>query len=329
MGRLLIYISLIAVFFLSACASRPQTSMALEEALHKNIAISIPMRVTEKGLIVLEDVKIDGSTLNFVLDTGATQSAIFETPLQQLGLELTSNSETMVHGMMQSKQRRIVKIPKLELGPIQFLAKSLIVLDDRASNFEQENKYDGLIGMDILSNYQLYFSPQSNVLRFIPNKFDVFVPTYWERVQLLENPFVKDNRSLHFIEIRVDGRNTAALIDTGAEFSAMNWEAASFVQSKRIRKRLRKTWKLQGAVGTFEPVAKVIMDRLRSGQKFWKDKNFIIMDFKSLDVLGVDDEPFIIVGMNLLAEETIFIDFKRNVLTIKPVGRDIQTQFAR
>jgi len=282
------------------------------------------MRMTAKGLIVLEGVKIDGRALDFILDTGATQSAIFETSLKQLGLNLTSYSETMVHGMMQSKQHRIVNLPNLEIGPIQFSTKPMVVLDDRVLKFGDVDKYDGLIGMDVMSNYQLYFSPKSGELRFIPNSADVLVPNAWEQVPLIKNPFIDDNRALHFIELRVHGRKTPAMVDTGAEFSAMNWKAARFVEAKGMRRKLRETWELEGAIGTFEPSAKVTMERVRSGQKFWENKDFVIINFKSLDILGVEDEPFVIIGMNLFREETFFIDFEQNLLAIKPNNRSLQ-----
>ena len=123
---------------------------------------------------------------------------------------------------------------------------------------------------------------------------------------------------MHFIELRVDGRKTPALLDTGSEFNAMNWNSASYTQAKHLRRKLRKDWALQGANGTFDPVAKANLKLIRSGQKFWEDKDFIIMDFKSLDILGAEDDPFIIVGMNLLAEETVVLDFENNIMAIKP-----------
>jgi len=74
---------------------------------------------------------------------------------------------------------------------------------------------------------------------------------------------------------------------------------------------------MQGAVGVFKPRTKVRLESFRGGQKFWSNKDFIILDFESLDILGVADQPFIIAGMNLFAGEAIFIDFERNFLAIE------------
>ena len=69
------------------------------------------------GFIVLEGIRIDGHPLDMVLDTGATQSAIFRSSLQRLNTDGLSYSEKMVHGMMQSKQHRLRSIyPRVEIG---------------------------------------------------------------------------------------------------------------------------------------------------------------------------------------------------------------------
>jgi len=317
------YIAIICL--LGACASQPKMPLELQEALDKKVAISVPMRISEKGLIVFENIEMDGRYLDMVLDTGATQSAIFENASRRLNLDLEPSSQIMVHGMLQSKTRHIVNISKMKIGPIEFLSKPMVILDDRELDIQNIDIHDGLIGMDILADYQIYISPHMNELRLIPNAAKVYVSTYWHRIELKENPFQDDNRQLHFLDIRVNGNNTPAMIDTGAEFSVMNWAAANFSQVKTIRKKLKETWELQGAVGTFRPTAKVKLQRMRSGQKFWRHKEFLVMDFDSLGVLGIGEEPFIIAGMNLLQDQAIFMDFENNFIAMKPVKESSDT----
>ena len=50
------------------------------------------------------------------------------------------------------------------------------------------------------------------------------------------------------------------------------------------------------------------------------------MDMESLDILGVEDEPFILAGMNLFKEENIFIDFERNFLSIVPKRAELNNR---
>ena len=327
MGRFSKFLVLCICCYFCACATPTKTGYTLEQAIDKNVAMSVPMRVTENGLIVLEGIVIDGHSLDMILDTGATQSAIFRTSLQHLNTDGLSYSEKMVHGMMQSKQHDTINFKKLEIGTIQFLNKSMVILEDRNLSKLQSVDYDGLIGMDVLDDYRLYISPEQEELRLISNDVEVLLPYYWDHVDLIENPFIADNRSLHFIELRVDGRLTPALVDTGSEFNAMNWNSASHSEMKPLRKKLLRDWQLKGASGTFKPVAKINLQSVRSGQKFWEDKDFVIMDFESLGVLGFESEPFIIVGMKLFEEETFVFDFQKNLLRIKPKRRDMFQTF--
>lgn len=303
---------------LSACATLPVEPLTIEDALNSDVAISVPIKITEKGLIVIKGVSVEGQSLDMVLDTGATQSAIFESALRRLNIESTSERRTMVHGMLQSAERRVLSIDELEIGSLSFLNKNMVILNDHQLDDRTKPIHDGLIGMDILAGYKLYISPEAGELRLIPNITLISIPYSWQRIELVSNPFQDDNRTLNFMYIRIAGRNTPTLLDTGAEFSAMNWPAASFSQAKAIRRRLRENWELQGAIGLFKPIAKLKIERLRGGQMFWEHKDFIVMDLESLNVLGIAEQPFMIAGMNLFREETFLIDFENNFVAIEP-----------
>lgn len=318
MGRFTLILSIIMALCFAACQTLPSGPLSLEQAFEENVAISLPLRVSDEGLLIVENVQIKGETLQFVLDTGATQSAIFQNSLDRLGLDLPFETETMVHGMIQSQKRRRVNIPKITIGPIQFSQKPLIILDNSKSDTQQRRNYDGLIGMDVLINYHMLIMPMEGELRLVPHERDIIVPSKWSRIELESNPFQSDNRALHFFYMRLAGRRTPTLLDLGSEFSILNWSAAQFPQIRHTRRRLKKDWELQGAVGTFRPTAKFKLEEFRGGQKFWKNKDFIVMDFESLDILGVNEQPFIIAGMNLFAEDTVFLDFKANIVAIKP-----------
>ena len=307
-----------------ACQTVPDGPLTLEQALEEKLAITLPLRVSEEGLLIVENVQINGESLEFVLDTGATRSAIFQKSLEKIDLNLVAKDETMVHGMIESQKRLIVNIPNISLGSLQLQRLPLVILDTPVSYLGDRKSYDGLIGMDILINYHVIIAPSEGALKLIPNEKDIYVPSSWSRIDLVPNPFLEDNRALHFFYLRVAGRRTPALIDTGSEFSILNWPAAQYSQVRQIRRRLKKDWEMQGAVGTFKPTAKITLERFRGGQKFWENNNFIIMDFESLDILGVNEQPFIIAGMNLFSGETIFMDFKANVLAIKSEGRQTQ-----
>ena len=64
---------------------------------------------------------------------------------------------------------------------------------------------------------------------------------------------------------------------------------------------------------------KVKLKDFRSGQKFWDTQNFLILSLESLDVLGVNDQPFMIAGVDMIAGGTFWLDFKAEQIAFKPL----------
>ena len=85
-------------------------------------------------------------------------------------------------------------------------------------------------------------------------------------------------------------------MDTGAQFNMMNWNINRFPKLRTIKRKLRRNWVLQGAVGSFKPVSRIKAENARAGQKFWPESEFLVFDFESLNVLGIDGKPFVIAG---------------------------------
>ena len=321
--RLIALICIICPAYLAGCVTRVPEPLHLDGILVDGIlahtdVIELKMRQSAKGLILLDDIKIGGKPFIFLLDTGATRSAVFENVVNALPDSKASTGQTLVHGMAHSGERGSLVVPLLELGTKKLPEQKLLILSERISTFGQGEAFDGLIGLDILSKYKIYVSPSEGVVRLIPSRLPVTYPVDWDKIELTKNPYQDDHYELRFMMIRLAGQLMPALLDTGAEFSVMNWHGAKYSQAKFIRRQLKKEWESQGAIGKFEPVAKVTFTQIRGGQKFWQDKDFLVMDFKSLDVLGVSDVPFAIVGMDLFAEGVVLIDFQRNFVAMGP-----------
>ncbi len=324
--RSLIFVLFCCLF--PGCAIQPVQTPNLMEVLDRPDPTAIKLRMREDGLIFAENIEIGDQKLTFLIDTGATRSAIFETPLKTLTVNNKWKSRALIHGIIESGKRDIVTVPKLSIGDVAFIDQALVILTDRDSGPLRSEEFDGLIGMDILSNYKLYASPENSDYRLIRSNIALTIPSDWERVPLIENPFKDDQRTLHFMELRIAGKLTTTLLDTGSEFSIMNWNTAQYSQLRSLKRRLRKKWELQGAVGRFKPIAKINLGRFRGGKKFWNKKQFLVMDFNSLDILGIGEEAFIVGGMNLFKDEAFLIDFENNVIAIKPVRRRGQTRYS-
>lgn len=305
--------------FLSACATAPDNQVFLKDVFDNPRVISVPFIAQESGLILLTDVQMGEQSLTLLLDTGATRSAIFQETFDGLGTGLAIDRSVNIHGMSNVMQRDITIVPSFNLGDVEFTNTDFVILPDRAKNSllrQSQTVMDGLIGMDILSNYTVYLSRSQSELKLIPKDIYVRPPRNWSNIELTENPFIDDDRGLHFYQVDVLDDDIPTLFDSGAEINVMNWNDIRHRKLKKLRRSLRKEWEIQGAVGSFRPVGKVRMNWVKAGEVVWADKDIIFMDLDSLDILGADESSFLVAGFNLLDNDEILIDFERNLLSV-------------
>lgn len=296
-----------------------QKIITLRETLQSEQIISLPYRLYHNRVFAVNMVTQDGRILPFLVDTGATKSALYRRTLAKLDLSTDNSQEIQIHGMHKMGSRPIVSVPKLTLGTRTLEDFEFAILENRIDDKVTGIRPAGLIGMDVMSDYRIYVDADTKTFNLIPRSLpSPKVPYWWERVQLEKNPFSDQDYGLHFMKIRVGNHLMPALLDTGSEDNLMSWNVSKFPQLRRARKRLYDTWLIEGAVGEFEPDYAVSVKNMRSGQKFWEKSEFVVVDFKGLGILGLKDESFLIAGSALLVDETFYVDFAENLMRFKP-----------
>lgn len=316
-----VWVALMSVF-LAACQStgNPTKSfISLSDALDGEGVLSLPYDLFRDRIFTVRVNTADGRTLPFLIDTGATKSAVFRGTLSKLKVKTDGLEEVTIHGMHDYASRPLVTVPKLYLADRELTDFQFAVLENREFDQMSGPQPAGLIGMDILSDYRVYVDADTRTFNLIPRSLpQPKVPYKWDYVSLESNPFNENDHGLHFLNVRVGNYLIPALLDTGSEDNLMNWKGAQFPQLKRARKRLYDQWLQEGAVGSFEPSYSIRVKNLRSGQKFWDSSDFVVVNFDGLEILGIDDEPFLIAGAGLFAEQTFYLDFAQNVIRFKP-----------
>lgn len=325
-----IAIGMLSAAILSGCAVTPSAKSppTLKKLMKNKQIVSIPYRFYGKGIFMIR-LNLDGQEdMNFLVDTGATQSALYRSAVSRLGLEELENASISVHGMVQSGQRPVVVVPSIAVGDRSIENVRMAVLKNRIINDTAGPRPDGLIGMDILNEYRIYVDAETQTFNLIPRALPApEIPWQWKTVELMSNPFIEDGHDLHFLKIRLGNHQLPALLDSGSEDNLMNWSDKKFPQLRFAKRKLRERWVLEGAIGKFDPHYLINAKDLRSGGKFWKESRFIVMNFEGLEILGIKDQPFAIAGSPLLARETFYLDFAENIIKFKPslyeVNKDI------
>lgn len=323
--RICIYVIVGTV--IAACATSVKGPLSLRAQLEHPSTITLPLIETDSELLLVRAVLSDGGQGKFVVDTGATLSSIFPDVQTRLGLQPIERASIRVHGMIAAQLQPLTILHGVNLGGTILPSMRVAIIPRTKPNIDASKQFsdadhDGIIGMDVLSRYHLYIDKFDGVLKLIPQTLGPpSVPVDWDVVELTRNPFLEDGRQLHFFQLRLGNGLTPALMDTGSQFNMMNWNTQRFPRLQAVKKRLRQDWEIEGAIGTFHPVTKILSKNARAGQKFWEKNEFLVLDFESLDVLGIDGRPFVIVGMPMLGETPLLIDFQSDRLYFAPDGK--------
>ena len=301
---------------LSACATPTQKSFEINQLERDNKTITLPLNYTSTGLMTLP-LETEFGSRQFLLDTGATRSALFAGSDDELIASVVQRGSANVYGLTDSGEFPLVKIAKVAIGPRDITGTTFALLPKRHNRNADlgGHKIVGILGMDILGRFNILVDAERQKIHLLPQSYSSFVQSQdWTPIDLFPNPHSDDDKNLHFFNIRIGNHVLPAILDSGVEFNVINWQATIVPELKRLRRRLRQDWEMQGAVGTFDPTVRINVDGMRAGLKLWGRHQFIVMSFDHLDGIGFKNQPLIVAGAEIFSRKSFFIDFQNNRL---------------
>ena len=319
--KILIFVFSVASL-VTACATQPPTpdlGAQLAEVIQQPDVVSFPLKKSEHGRWVVPLIINDEYEAEMVIDTGATYSALFETSVKKMKLIENLDKRIRVHGLFSNADTKTTIAENVRFGHEFLGSKSFAILTNDGEGDEKFEVYDGVIGMDVLERYRLYIDGSDKQIYFIPRTSRLIQkPSHYVEINLYQNPYSELAPSLHFFDLSVKHRNIPALLDTGTDVHVINWHAATFVEARSLRARLKWEWEVAGAIGEFKPIVAAKMGSLSSGRYEWEDTIMLIKDTDSLSFIGVADKPFVVAGVNLLGDRDVFLDFDADKMWLQP-----------
>lgn len=239
----------------------------------------------------------DGRTYDFMIDTGAEQSAISREVAQQLGLSVTGARQVI--SFAGSSRVETVTIPFLPLAKQTHHDVDALLLGRSAIGA------DGLLGMDSLKDQFVTFDFKSRQMRLQkPTRYSSFSDRNTVRVDLTER-----NGRMVMSDAQASGVSVDVILDTGSGLSIGN---------DALRQELLRKKKL----GTLEPRAMltvtgrivpieygVLRDVVIDGVEIIYMPIAFAMS-EPFDSLDMADQPTLILGMDVLRSfGQISVDF--------------------
>lgn len=258
---------------------------------------------------IVAPVMINGQgPFHFMLDTGATRTALALTLTQRLGLHVDSDAQVSVTGVTGSAAVGTVLIARLTSGTLQMADSRLPVLSGPVLE-----GVDGILGMDGLGNKRL--TADFILDRLVISESRSRRASFGYSVIPVE--FLADR--LLLVVGRVGQIRTRIVIDTGGTHTLGNralyealihgngihgWEFATSVTDVIESSQA-------GTVRSVPP--------LRLGQSVVNNVNVTFGDFRVFHAWKLETEPALLLGMDVigtLAELTI--DYHRKQLEVMP-----------
>jgi hypothetical protein len=266
-----------------------------------------PTRLDRIGRVMIH-VKVNGKgPFRFVIDTGASRSTLAPHLARALNLKASVGRNVMLNGVTGAAEVPTVAIDSIEIGALRFEKQDLPVIFTSIMG-----NADGILG----------------VAGFQDQRIDVDFKR--DRVSVLESNGKRPHYSmvtaratrnangLMIVDVRVGRRIRAkAVIDTGAERTLGNLALQNLMNKNRRKRREVVAAVVHGATPDIADGDVQEIKEATIGDMTLSNLEVIFADFHVFKLWGLDQEPAMLIGMDMLGVlERLVIDYRRNEVSM-------------
>jgi predicted aspartyl protease len=266
-----------------------------------------PTRLDRIGR-VMTHVMVNGKgPFRFVIDTGASRSTLAPHLARALNLKASVGRNVMLNGVTGAAEVPTVRVDSIEIGALRFDKQDLPVIFTSIMG-----NADGILG----------------VAGFQDQRIDVDFKR--DRVSVLESNgkrphfsmvttrATRNANGLMIVDVRVGRRiKVKAVIDTGAERSLGNLTLQEAMNKNRRKKREVVSAVVHGATPDIADGDVQEIKEARIGDMTMTNMDVIFADFHVFKLWGLDRQPALLIGMDLLGVlERLVIDYRRNEVSM-------------
>ncbi len=251
---------------------------------------------------VVAPVMVNGQgPFRFIVDTGANRSVVSQNLAERLGLPTVG--EGTVHSVHGATVTPLVGVNTLQYGSLPVPGSQMPMLQGAMLAGEH-----GILGVDGMQGRRLRLDFDARCIEIIPANRAPPLGRGWTRLRG-ELRF----GNLVVVQGRVDGMRVNVLIDTGSNVSLGNRAL-----HRMLAARTRFTRDAQGYGRAYTAGDAVVLDsaillpELDIGELNMTDMLLFVGDFHVFALWGLDQEPTVLVGMDVLSQaRAMAIDYQR------------------
>jgi hypothetical protein len=302
----------------------PRTAFAADTADCKlKLVNTIPITMAHSGARALVDVKVNGTELKFLLDTGGYATQISAAAAQQLKLPITESGGKLLD-LYGNATYNAAKVDAFAIGRLQDKNTILPLMTDSIApkvTAEQEPLFVGLLAADYMGEYDIELDFAGGKMNYFSKDHCEGQVVYWPSAAIAAVPMRFVNHHL-ILDVMLDGKPQRAIIDTGAPGTTLSMAEARRVfgitadNNDKAFEHVFQKLSFEGLeVGN--PHIKIIPDKIGS-----KDpNNGFATGTRTKKVDDLDSsEPTMLIGMNILSKLHLYIAFKERKIYITPAS---------
>lgn len=285
----------------------------------QDLVAEIPYRYAYNGWITIS-VSVNGQgPYDFIVDTGATLSVVFENLAESQTFPFVDGEPKRILGLIEANN-----LPPQFIGDIDVAGLTLENLVSVViANWDAPRQApQGVLGLDFLSRYAVYIDPTTQTIKLYEGGApDLVEARSWTDVPMRPIIFADGAQPLYIVDVRIRRRRYPFILDLGASGSVINYPAlramlkirSVTVRAREIPTRIPQVQDLFGN----EAVSRLVRVRnFRIGRAYWRDQIVNVFNSQVFAELGVDDTPYGLLGADVIRDRRILIDFSNNRLHV-------------
>jgi predicted aspartyl protease len=260
---------------------------------------------------VMAPVYVNGlGPFAFLIDTGASSSVIAPRVVARLALLPDPKRVKLLRGITGSEIVPTVAIDSIAAGGIRLERRELPVVEPRVFA-----NADGIFGADAFAHGCLYVDFTRASVTILKSVCPAVDP-HWETLRATLR-----FGGLVVVKARVGRAQVAAVIDTGAERSLGNPALLAALRLEEVAADPRTRTQVYAATSQAVFGNIVRTPAVRIGTLTVRHVNVVFGDFEVFRMWGVNDEPAIVLGMDVLGmTQALMIDFQKAQVKLLPQG---------
>ncbi len=247
----------------------------------------------------------------FVIDTGAERTALSARLTQRIGL--APGPPVLIHGITASELAATAILPRLEVEDRSFSQLVLPVFADDLIGA------DGLLGLDILSQYRLTLDLRGRRVMIAPSGPDVIERGIaFGRASRIRNDVSRIHRGrfgqLFMTQLEVGGVPAVGFVDSGAQYSIANL-ALMRAMDRQVPAASHGQVRVYGVTGQSLVARTGSAPSLRVARWNLGPTPLLFADLHAFSVLNLNHRPALLLGADIIGRfSRITLDYGRSEL---------------